>query len=310
MILCCGEALIDMIPTSMPDGRAGFVPYSGGAVFNTAIALGRLGSQVALLTGLSSDMFGAQLLGDLAASNVARDYLVSTHRPTTLAFVQLVQGDARYAFFDENSAGRLLTIEDMPTPSEEINALFFGGISLVCEPASDAYLSYAQRQGDTRVVMLDPNIRPAFIQNEDTYRARLEQMLTVTDILKVSDEDMEWICPGTAQLADKVAQLKAKGPDCVIITKGSKGTEAYLPKGEHIIVDAPKVTVVDTVGAGDTFNAGVLARLQSSGNLTKANLASLHLKTWEEALRHAANAAAITVSRSGANPPWSKELQK
>ena len=310
MILCCGEALIDMLPTLMPKGQTSFVPHSGGAVLNTAIALGRLGAPVSLMTGLSNDMFGDQLQRDLAASNVERDYLISTQRPTTLAFVQLIDGHAKYAFFDENSAGRLLTVADMPPASENISALFFGGISLVSEPGADAYLSYAQRESATRVVMLDPNIRPAFIQDEDAYRARLDQMLAVTDILKASDEDIAWMCPGTAQLPDQVARLKAMGPNCVIVTKGSRGAEAYLANGDHIFVKAQKATVVDTVGAGDTFNAGVLAKLQGSGSLTKAQIGSLDQETWTNALRYAGSAAAITVSRSGANSPWLQELGK
>lgn len=308
MILCCGEALIDMIPQTLTEGQTGFVPCSGGAVFNTAIALGRLGTPVSLLSGLSTDMFGAHLQRDLAASKVGRAHLVLSNRPTTLAFVQLTDGHAQYAFFDENSAGRLMALADMPTPAAETSALFFGGISLVSEPAADAYLSYAQREGQTRVVMLDPNIRPAFIQNESAYRARLHAMLAVADIVKVSDEDIDWLCPGASTLDEKVAQLKARGPSCVIVTKGSKGAEAYLPDGGHIAVEAPKAKVADTVGAGDTFNAGVLAYLQSSGGLVKEKLTTLPAETWEKALQHAARAAAITVARAGANPPWAREL--
>ena len=308
MILCCGEALIDMIPAAMPDGKIVFAPHSGGAVFNTAVALGRLGAETSFMTGLSNDMFGEQLKRDLTASNVHRDCLISSSRPTTLAFVQLTDGQAQYAFFDENSAGRMLSIEDMPRPSDRVSALFFGGISLVSEPAADAYLNFAQREGQNRAVMLDPNVRPAFIKNQEAYRIRLNQMLTVTDILKVSDEDIDWLIPDTAPLDEKIAQLKAKGPKCVIVTKGSKGAETHLPDGARATVPALNTKVVDTVGAGDTFNAGILAHLQSSGNLTKKRIASLDTRMWEDALRHAARAAAVTVSRSGANSPWLREL--
>ena len=137
MILCCGEALIDMIPTPPPTtaGPDGFVPHAGGAVFNTAIALGRLGAQVGMLSGLSSDMFGRQLVDGLKASHVDVSHLVVSDRPTTLAFVRLVGGHATYDFYDENSAGRMITPGDMPALSAEVSALYFGGISLACRCA-------------------------------------------------------------------------------------------------------------------------------------------------------------------------------
>ena len=163
MILCCGEALIDMIPGPTTGGPDGFVPHSGGAVFNTAIALGRLGARAGLLTGLSTDMFGAQLSDALQASHVNASLCIMSERPTTLAFVRLVEGHATYSFFDENSAARMLNASDMPVLSDEVTALFFGGISLACEPGADAYAALLEREGAQRAVMLDPNIRPGFI---------------------------------------------------------------------------------------------------------------------------------------------------
>ena len=138
MILCCGEALIDMIPTPTEAGLDGFVPHCGGAVYNTAIALGRLGVRTGMLTGLSSDMFGQQLSNGLIASHVDVSHVITSDRPTTLAFVQLVNGHATYDFYDENSAGRMIGQSDMPDLSAEVSALYFGGISLACEPGADS----------------------------------------------------------------------------------------------------------------------------------------------------------------------------
>ena len=115
MILCAGEALIDMLPRTLPDGSAVFAPVAGGAVFNTSVALGRLGADVGLVTGLSRDLFGEVLMNALAASDVDSELAVLSDRPTTLAFVTLTDGHARYAFYDENTAGRMLEPEDMPS---------------------------------------------------------------------------------------------------------------------------------------------------------------------------------------------------
>ncbi|HBM40326.1 MAG TPA: carbohydrate kinase, partial [Sulfitobacter sp.] len=160
MILCCGEALIDMVAAPSLDGPDGFVPHSGGAVFNTAIALGRLGARAGMLTGLSRDMFGDQLADALKASDVDTTHIIRSDRPSTLAFVKLEDGQASYSFFDENSAGRMIRAKDMPELPSDITALFFGGISLASDPSASAYAALLERQGGPRAVMIDPNIRP------------------------------------------------------------------------------------------------------------------------------------------------------
>ncbi|HCQ58772.1 MAG TPA: carbohydrate kinase [Sulfitobacter sp.] len=308
MILCCGEALIDMIPTPTTAGPDGFVPHAGGAVFNTAIALGRLGAQVGMLSGLSSDMFGRQLVDGLKASHVDVSHLVVSDRPTTLAFVRLVGGHATYDFYDENSAGRMITPGDMPALSAEVSALYFGGISLACEPGADAYADLLARNAEGRAVMIDPNIRPGFIKDIERYRQRLDRMLALSDIVKVSDEDLNWINPAPLSLRDKVTELLAKGPSVVILTRGGEGATGYLANGEEVQVPAVKAEIVDTVGAGDTFNAGVLAKMSELGQLHKSALATLSPEVLTEALAYGARVAAVTVSRAGANAPWVEEI--
>ncbi|MEP2952731.1 MAG: carbohydrate kinase [Sulfitobacter sp.] len=308
MILCCGEALIDMIPTPTTAGPDGFVPHAGGAVFNTAIALGRLGAQVGMLSGLSSDMFGRQLVDGLKASHVDVSHLVVSDRPTTLAFVRLVGGHATYDFYDENSAGRMITPGDMPALSAEVSALYFGGISLACEPGADAYADLLARNAEGRAVMIDPNIRPGFIKDIERYRQRLDRMLALSDIVKVSDEDLNWINPAPLSLRDKVAELLDKGPSVVILTRGGEGAMGYLANGEEVQVPAVKAEIVDTVGAGDTFNAGVLAKMSELGQLHKSALATLSPEVLTESLAYGARVAAVTVSRAGANAPWVEEI--
>lgn len=306
MILCAGEALIDMLPRTLPDGSAVFAPVAGGAVFNTSVALGRLGADVGLVTGLSRDLFGEVLMNALAASDVDSELAVLSDRPTTLAFVTLTDGHARYAFYDENTAGRMLEPEDMPDPGPEVDTLFFGGISLAVEPCATAYEALCLHAATGRVVMLDPNIRPGFIRDEASFRARIDRMLAVSDIVKVSDEDLDWLL-GPGELAANAAALRARGPSVICVTRGADGVEAHTAHGiTHVAANA--VTVVDTVGAGDTFNAGFLAGLAEAGALAKTRIGDLDSDTLRAALDLGVRAAAITVSRAGANPPFRDEL--
>lgn len=308
MILCCGEALIDMIPMPTEGGAEGYVPHAGGAIFNTAIALGRLGARTGMLTGLSSDLFGQHLTEALSASHVDLSCVITSDRPTTLAFVRLTDGHATYSFYDENSAGRMLVPDDLPTLPTDVSALYFGGISLACEPGADAYAALLARESAGRAVMLDPNIRPSFIKDIAHYRKRLERMITLSDIVKVSDEDLNWILPDPLSLREKVQELQDMGPSVVILTRGSEGATGFLASGVEVHVPAIRAEIVDTVGAGDTFNAGFLAKLSELGELRMPNLRELSETALRDALTHGARVAAITVTRVGANPPWAEEL--
>lgn len=312
MILCCGEALIDMLPRIATDGAAAFAPVPGGSVFNTAIALGRLGAPAGYCGGLSTDLFGRMLTGALADSGVDATPAVRSDRPTTLAFLRLEGGQAEYAFYDENTAGRMIDAADLVVP-DAATALFFGGISLVVDPCGAAFADLARRAGADagRVVMLDPNIRANFITDEPGYRARLDAMIAGTDIVKVSDDDLRWIVgPGEIDvLARAMLRRDAtdRGPRLVCVTRGAAGATGYTARGS-VSVAARPVVVADTVGAGDTFNAGVLAALHGAGALSRAALADLPDEVAAAALDLGSRAAAVTVSRAGANPPWLAEL--
>ena len=163
------------------------------------------------------------------------------------------------------------------------------------------------RECATRVTMVDPNIRPGFIAGKEAeYRARIERMVARADIVKLSDEDLHWL-EGQGDLTALARGILAKGPKVVFITEGAKGARAVTATQDRFVAATP-VTVVDTVGAGDTFNAGVLAALHQAGALTKAGVAALSDATLDAALSLGTRAAAVTVSRAGANPPWSHEL--
>ena len=307
MILSCGEALIDMLPRQSTEGEAAFAPYAGGAVFNTAIALGRLGVPSGFLSGVSTDLFGEVLTDTLAASKVDTSLLIRSGRPTTLAFVKLVAGQASYAFYDENTAGRMIAPADLPAIPASVSAMFFGGISLMVEPGGATYEALMTREaGSGRVLMIDPNIRPSFIRDEAAYRARIARMIGLADIVKLSDEDLHWL-QGAGDMAALARGVLAKGPNIVFITEGATGAHAFTAS-QAVFVPAVKVKVADTVGAGDTFNAGVLAALHQAGALTKAGGAAATGAQLRDALSLGVRAAAVTCSRPGANPPWAHEL--
>ena len=306
MILCCGEALIDMLPRKSEAGEPAFAPYAGGAVFNTAIALGRLGAPVEFFSGLSSDLFGQQIMQVLAASKAGTRFAHFSPRPTTLAFVELKDGHATYVFYDEGTAGRMLSPQDLPTLSDDVDAVLFGAISLIPEPCGSTYEALMAREQARRVTMLDPNIRPGFIPDRTKHVERIQRMMAMADIVKLSDEDLNWFGEDGSP-EEIVMRWLDKGPKLIVMTRGSEGAVGYT-KTLKVSVPGESVTVVDTVGAGDTFNAGILASLHDQKKLTKSAVASLSEDAIRQALTLGAKAAAVTVSRAGANPPWRSEL--
>lgn len=301
MILCSGEALIDMVPQN-----GSYRPLPGGAVYNTAIALGRLGEPVAYLWPISRDPFGEMLMRPLAEAGVDLDLCPRSDRLTTLALVTLAAGEARYSFYDEGSAGRMLSPGDIPTLPGAVQAIFAGGISLVPDPCGAAIEALVQRNHHRLPVMLDPNIRPFFIADEPAFRARLDRLLRQADIVKLSAEDFGWLYPGLP-LAEAAQEVLKLGPRIVLQTGGAAGAHAHW-SGQTVSAPSLRVTVADTIGAGDTFNAGVLASLRRQGALSKQGLARITPQQIRAALTLGAQAAAVTVSRPGANPPWAHEM--
>lgn len=306
MIFCCGEALIDMLPISTSDGIAALHPIPGGAAFNTAIALGRLGVPVSFFSGLSSDPFGQIIQSALRESDVDFTFATISPLPTTLAFVTLSSGQPNYFFYDESTAGRMLEAEARPRLPDQTKALLFSGISLASEPCGSTYESLMQRESSARVIYLDPNIRPDFIPSATDHRLRLRRMYPLVDILKVSMEDLDWMEPDLP-LNKAILSILDAGTKLIILTAGEHGAQAFWCGGSMDIPAVP-VQAVDTIGAGDTFNAGVIAALLDQGALDKQSLASPQPCMIKSVLGFAALIAAITVSRSGANPPWRHEL--
>ena len=306
MIVCCGEALIDFLPRKSADGAAVYQPFCGGSVYNTAIALGRQGISTGFFSGLSSDFFGDMLRDGLKASHVDLAYVKTWDRPSTLAFVKLTDGHARYSFFDDNSACRMLAKKHLPKLAKKVEALHFGSISLIPEPGGTTLEALMEREAKARVITLDPNIRPSLIANRRAHLKRLGRMISMADIVKTSDEDIQWMT-GKTEFAGTAKKWLKDGAKIVVVTRGGEGVEAYT-RGFAIRQPAVKVKVADTVGAGDTFTAGLLAALSQAKLLYKKKLEGISEPQLDAALAFAAKAAAVTVSRPGADPPWAHEL--
>ncbi|MFE0512857.1 carbohydrate kinase [Streptomyces sp. NPDC058964] len=300
MIVVAGEALIDLVPQGT-GALAGLQPALGGGPYNTAVALGRLGSPTAFCSRTSYDAFGEALLDGLRRADVDVTGVQRGAEPTTLAVATLDwNGSAAYSFYVEGTADRLFTAPaDLPAPARAVS---FGTCSLVLEPGASAY-EELMRTAAARGLFtaLDPNIRAGLIPDADAYRARFRSWLPAVTLLKVSEEDAEWL-GGTPR------EWLAAGPSAVVLTRGGDGLTAFTRDGAEHSVPGEKVQVVDTIGAGDTVNAALLHGLSTQDALSPEGLAGLGADGWTRLLRFAARAAAVTCSRAGAEPPFAAEL--
>ncbi|MCX4232784.1 carbohydrate kinase family protein [Streptomyces ortus] len=300
MIVVAGEALIDLVP-SEPGALAALAPRRGGGPYNTAVALGRLGSRAAFCSRISTDAFGAALADGLREAGVDVSSVQRGAEPTTLAVASIAaDGSAGYSFYVEGTADRLFSAPDrLP---EGARVVSFGTCSLVLEPGASAYeelMRTASAQGV--FTTLDPNIRAGLIPDPDAYRARFKSWLPSVSLLKLSEEDARWL-GGTPR------EWLASGPSAVVITRGGDGLTAFTRDGGEYSVPGEPVDVVDTIGAGDTVNAALLHGLAARDALSEVGPVGLGADGWGELLRFAARAAAITCSRAGAEPPYAHEL--
>jgi len=300
VIVVAGEALIDLVPRAA-GALADLRPALGGGPYNTAVALGRLGSPTAFCSRVSSDAFGEALLDGLRGAGVDVSSVQRGNEPTTLAVASIgADGSAAYSFYVEGTADRLfMAPAQLPGAARAVS---FGTCSLVLEPGATAYeelLRSASAQGV--FTALDPNIRAVLIPDADAYRARFKSWLPSVSLLKLSEEDAKWL-GGTPH------EWLAAGPSAVVVTRGGDGLTVFTREGAEHSVPGEEVDVVDTIGAGDTVNAALLHGLSVRDALSPAALAGLGPDGWTDLLRLAARAAAITCSRAGAEPPYAAEL--
>ncbi len=290
-----GEALVDLVPT--PDGT--LASRLGGGPLNTAVAAARLGAPVAFLSRVSTDPFGDAVLTHLVGSGVGTRMVQRGPEPTTLAVVGVgADGAARYSFYAGGTADRLVA-DPGPLPGAAVVSL--GTLSLLLEPGASVYEAVLHREAAAgRLTVLDPNIRAALVPDAAAYRARFRSWLPSIGVLKLSVEDAEW-------LGGDVGSWLDAGVAAVVLTRGDAGITARTAR-HTVQVPTPPVTVVDTIGAGDTVHGALLAWLHARGALSRDVVAAMDAPDWRGALAFAAGAAAVTVSRPGADPPWRGDL--
>ena len=305
MIGVGGDALIDFVPGISADGEDAFVPRVGGSCLNVAVACARLGAPTAFLGGLSNDMFGASIAAHMAASAVDLSHAPRSDHGTTLAFVRLTNGDAEYAFFDEGSASRMYSHKASEVP--ELECLHYGSTSLINEPAASAYEALMEAVRDRSVISFDPNCRPTLVPDKGIYRERMDRLAARAHVVRFSGEDFEYLYGSQEREAQVVEDLLGDGVRVVLLSRGGDGATAYHAGGR---IDRPgkSVEVVDTIGAGDTFHGSFLVALRNAGVLSVGALGDLDEAILGEAVDFAISAAAINVTRAGANPPSAAEM--
>ena len=294
----CGEVLIDLIP----DGTERKAVVGGGPA-NTAKALAKLGIDAQFIDGISTDKYGQMALKQLHKDGVLLDFVKFSDKPTCLAIVSLnKQGGASYEFVIDGTATFDFSSFWLPDPVANKPALLhIGTLVTAIEPAASVLFEWAKKVAKVSPIVFDPNIRPAVMSDRTEYVKQVERWVSISSSVKVSDDDIYWLYPGVEldQIANKWLSM---GPELVVVTFGDKGLTGYR-KDEKVEVDAKKVVVADTVGAGDTVGAILVEAIieDGLGKLTGMRLSVM--------LDRAAKAAAVTVSRTGALPPSKAEIK-
>jgi fructokinase len=297
MITVTGEAVIDLIV----DGQDQLRPSPGGGAFNTARAIARLGQPAAFLGLLSSDRFGRELADKLDADGVKLLVETEAAEPTTLAVLDIDQaGVARYRFYLDGTSAAALSRASLPACA---TALHIGSLALHMEPIATTIEQLVGDLPDDVLLMLDPNCRPSAIHDKTAYLARLARLMRRVDIVKTSTEDLRYL---EASGPDLLGTGTGQGPAAVVVTDGAAAVHAYTVGGQVFTAKVPPVDVVDTVGAGDAFGGAFLAWWTRNG-LTRADLCDP--EPLAAATLAAVEAAAVTCTRRGAEPPWLSELR-
>ncbi len=292
-IWVCGEVLIDILPTG---------PVVGGGPANTAKALARLGYDIDFIDGISTDAYGVSARKELARDGVGLSLSLSSDKPTCTATVSLdSHGSASYEFLIDGTATFDFAQSWLPDPERlKPSVLHIGTLATIVEPASSVLYEWAVKTGEFAPIVFDPNVRSSVVGDRDIYRAAVEKWVGISSVIKLSDDDISWLYPDEDM--DEVAQRWiAGGASLVVVTRGAQGIIGYTAHGFEE-VESAKVSVIDTVGAGDTVGAIVVE------GIIKHSVDGLQGQVLNAVLHRAAIAAGITVSRAGAQPPRLHEL--
>jgi fructokinase len=316
MILCVGEAVIDLLQTDIAGTGQAFLPIPGGCAYNTSIAIGRLGAPVSFFGRISKNFFGDMQTKRLLENNVNDALLIRCEQNPVLSFIRIEAGkEPQYAFYEEGTSDRALSPEELPEQlPENINCVVFGSISLVMEPIGSTIESFIIEKARGIVTSFDPNIRPFIIKDRSAYLRRFNKLSGASDIVKISLEDYEYIDANSGS-REALENLIKMGTRLAIITLGPKGARAMLHRNNGTITSAfaPGInipSVVDTVGAGDTFHGAFLAWLEQRGKLSRKAINDLSENDLFNALAFANKAAAFVCGRHGCEPPCFDEIER
>ena len=309
MFLVCGEALFDIFvdgSIAESETQLPFDGVAGGSPFNVAIGLSRLGENSGLLTGVSEDFLGQRLMAILKQEQVNTDFTISKKAPTTLSFIQKdSEGVPDYAFYGTGGADRSVVTADLPT-DYEINGIHVGSYSIVTPPTADTLYELIQKHSGECLISLDPNVRLGVEPNIQIWKERVDMIARHVNLLKISDEDFAHLYPNTP-VEEKVKEWLSYGVGLVAFTKGGDGADLWSQTAEATVF-APKITVADTVGAGDTFQTSLIKQLLDLNEQSDDWESQLDSSKLKQIGEFAATAAAITCSRQGADLPSMAEV--
>ena len=302
MLLSCGDALVDFLPVKSTDGRSAIVPVVGGSCLNIAVGMARLGVPTGFVGGISTDLFGRMIADHAMASQVGLGHATRSNHQTTLAFVRTVDGEPEYAFYDEATASRNWTYRRGSIPFDEIEALHIGSTTLIDEKTAAETLALVKDARKSVTVSFDPNCRPNLVKHKARYVDRMNAFAATAAIVRMSDVDFEFLYGGN-DYAGKAKSLIAAGASLVVVTRGVQGAQAWHSQAGAIEVRAPTISVVDTIGAGDSFQAALLFALHAIRRIAAGTLAQLNAGELRRVLSFASICAAFTCGRAGADPP-------
>ena len=309
-MVCLGDSLIDLLPLLEGDVTTGFRMAVGGAMLNVAIGLARLGQPVAFAGKVADDFFAHRIIATITAEGIDTRYLVPSTGHTTLAFTTFESGEPAFTFYGKGTADTLLRTAELPPAFfADTRILHTGSTSLLRGETPETVRTVMRKLRKRALLSLDPNIRPTLVQDERAYRALLDELFALADLVKVSAADLAWLAPGE-EIETVAARILECGPALVAVTGGQTGAYAVTRHGVHVRASSFRVEVVDTVGAGDAFSAGLLSAISERELTTPAALAALDKATLRELVRWASATAALNCTRPGANPPSRADLER
>jgi fructokinase len=307
MLLSCGDALIDFLPSKTADGREALTPAVGGSCLNIAVGMARLDVPTGFVGGISTDTFGKMIADHATGSAVDLRYVTRSDHQATLAFARVTGTETQYAFYDAGTASRNWTYRRGAIALADVECIHAGSTTLVHDKGAAETLALIEDARPTVTIALDPNCRPNLVTDRDAYRARMLEFCGKADIVKMSDVDFAYLF-GDEPYAARAATLLSGGSSLVVITRGNNGACAWHRQTGPIEVASPAVNVVDTIGAGDSFQAALLAALHRLDRIARPRLGDITAPELERALAFACRCAAFTCTRAGADPPRSREL--